>query len=214
MQLIKMMKKLSIIIALSLVFVAILSSCESPYMIKHPISPGDTYYLYATFYGDEFEGKDSADGSKFSNSEMTCAARGFPFGTMLEIQSLETGKKVVVKVTDRPGKNVVDISKKAFLEIDNPDKGKIRAKIKVVEKEEIVVEKEKSYAIELGSFDDLESAKKFQESQNIETYIFAVKGSKGVYSVRYGRFPSKEEADKYKSSNFPGVDAVVVEVAE
>lgn len=115
-------------------FVLTVISCESPYMIKHPVSSGDTYYLYATFYGDEFEGKTAADGSKFSNGEMTCAAKGFPFGTALEVQSLETGKSVTVTVTDRPGKNVVDLSKKAFAEIDNPEKGKIKAKIKVVDK--------------------------------------------------------------------------------
>jgi rare lipoprotein A len=183
-------------------------------MIKHPVSPGDTYYLYVTFYGDEFEGKDSADGSKFSNSEMTCAARGFPFGTMLEIQSLETGKKVVVKVTDRPGKNVVDLTQTAFSQIDNPQKGKIRAKIKVVDKGDVVIEETKSYAIELGSFNDLESAKKFQESQNTQTYIFAVKGSKNVYSVRYGRFTSKDDAENYRSSNFSDKEAIVVEIVE
>lgn len=204
-------------------------------MVKHPVSPGDTYYLYATFYGDEFEGRQSADGSTFNNSGMTCAARGFPFGTMLEVQSLETGKSVTVTVTDRPGKNVVDLSKKAFSEIDNTDKGKIKAKIKVVEKsvshpgsvekseevkqepvknEEKPVEAGKFYAIQLAAFSDFENAKKFQESQSTETYILKVQGTGDIYRVRYGRFSSREEAENYKASNFSGTEAIVVEVVE
>jgi rare lipoprotein A len=214
---------------------AIFISCESPYMVKHPVSPGDTYYLYATFYGDEFEGRQSADGSTFSNSGMTCAARGFPFGTMLEVQSLETGKSVTVTVTDRPGKNVIDLSKKAFLEIDNPEKGKIKAKIKVVQKDinepalaqksedvkpeetkkdEKPVETGKFYAIQLAAFSDFENAKKFQESQSTETYILKVQGTGDIYRVRYGRFSSREEAENYKASNFSGTEAIVVEVVE
>ena len=114
-------------------FFCILSAgCESPRVIKHPVSRGDTYYFYATFYGDEYNGKKMANGESFSNDAMTCAAKGFPFGTVLEVQSLDTGKKVEVTVTDRPGKEVVDLTIKAFEAIDNASKGKIRAKIKVV----------------------------------------------------------------------------------
>lgn len=124
---------LSLLFLLSTAFLSIIFvGCESPRVIEHPVSRGDTYYYYVTFYGDEFEGKNMANGKPFSNNAMTCAAKGFPFGTVLEVQSLDTGKKVEVTVTDRPGKEVVDLTKKAFDQIDNAAKGKIRAKIKVV----------------------------------------------------------------------------------
>lgn len=114
-------------------FLSLLSvACESPRVVKHPVSKGDTYYYYVTFYGDEYNGKNMANGEPFSNDAMTCAAKGFPLGTVLEVQSLETGKKVEVTVTDRPGKEVVDLTTKAFGSIDSVSKGKIRAKIKVV----------------------------------------------------------------------------------
>lgn len=108
------------------------AACESPRVVNHPVSRGDTYYYYVTFYGDEYQGKTMANGETFSNDAMTCAAKGFPFGTVLEVQSLESGKKVEVTVTDRPGKEVVDLTAKAFEAIDDMSKGKIRAKIKVV----------------------------------------------------------------------------------
>ena len=124
---------LSLFSVLCVAFLCLLSSgCESPRVVKHPVSRGDTYYYYVTFYGDEYNGRNMANGEPFSNEAMTCAAKGFPFGTVLEVQSLDTKKKVEVTVTDRPGKEQIDITKKAFDTIDNAAKGKIRAKIKVV----------------------------------------------------------------------------------
>ena len=124
---------LSPLFVLFAVLVSLVSTgCESPRVVKHPVSRGDTYYYYVTFYGDEYNGRNMANGEPFSNDAMTCAAKGFPFGTVLEVQSLDTKKKVEVTVTDRPGKELIDLTKKAFDEIDNAAKGKIRAKIKVV----------------------------------------------------------------------------------
>ena len=116
----------------ALCFCLALTACESPRVVRHPVSTGDTYYYWVTFYGDEYNGKTMANGEAFSNDAMTCAANGFPFGTVLEVQSLESGRKVEVTVSDRPGKEVVDLAKKAFDAIDDAAKGKIRAKIKVV----------------------------------------------------------------------------------
>lgn len=199
-------------------------SCQSPYMVKHPVSAGDVYYLNATFYGGDFNGKKAADGSVFNENEMTCAARGFPFGTHLLVQSIETGNRVVVKVTDRPGKNVIDLSKKAFSVIDDLKKGKIRVKVKVVGKntkiddadsepenhKEIKESPSGFFTIEFGTFDDIDKAKEFQKTLDADSYIFAQSGS--VFKVRFGSFASKEEAQKVLKDKFNGTKAEIVEV--
>jgi len=216
-------KKAKMRVSLFLLFFLFFAACESPYMVKHPASLGDVYYLYATYYGGDFNGKKAADGSTFNENEMTCAARGFPFGTYLMVQSVDTGKSVVVKVTDRPGKNVVDLSKKSFSMIDDQSRGKIRVKVKVVnssqsssqsstQTEPTVVEKSVFYAIELASFDNLEKAKKFQKTIKVESYIFAINDS--VFKVRFGRFSDKEEARKSLTENLKGIKAEIVEVNE
>ncbi len=202
-------------------------SCESPYMVRHPVSAGDTYYLYATYYGDEFEGRQAADGSTFSQSEMTCAARGFPFGTMLEVKSIATGKKVVVKVTDRPGKNVVDLSKAAFEKIDDLSKGKIRVKVKVVKRgaaqasqkrdpgsvpEKVSEQKTGHYTLQVYRFGDLEIAKEIETGLNLDCYIFA---KDGFYFVRCGSFTTRKEAEQFKNEHFSDEkDAVVIEMSD
>lgn len=190
-------------------------------MIKHPVSSGDTYYLYATYYGADFNGKKTADGSIFNENELTCAARGFPFDTYLEVQSIDTGKKVTVKVTDRPGKNVIDLSKTAFSEIGSTEKGRMKVKVTVSKKpEQVRTEPEVKaqaavfFTVQLGAFPDLESAKAFSSGLKMESYIFVVKDSKELYRVRSGRFSSKEDAEKFKSDNCSNMEAIVVEVTE
>jgi len=200
-------------------------SCESPYMVRHPVSAGDAYYLYATYYGDEFEGRTAADGSAFSQNELTCAARGFPFGTMLEVKSLATGKKIVVKVTDRPGKNVIDLSKKAFSEIDDTSKGKIAVKVKVVNRSSVHTDSSKTaetvpdnvstgnrvaYTLQVYKFTDLDEAKKTESDLDLDCYIFA---KEGAYFVRCGSFSTKEEAQQLKNELFSDKkDVVIVEI--
>lgn len=71
----------------------------------------------ACYYHDKFNGRKTASGAIFNNSELTCAHKKLPFGTLLKVTSLQTGKSVIVKVTDRgpfsKGKDI-DLSKKAF----------------------------------------------------------------------------------------------------
>ncbi len=181
--------------AMFLVFVA--TACESPRVIKHPVSRGDTYYYYVTFYGDEYAGKNMANGEPFSNDAMTCAAKGFPFGTVLEVQSLDTKKKVEVTVTDRPGKDVIDLTKKAFDEIDNAAKGKIRAKIKVVALAEnapkaapvAAVEPEKS--AEEKTTEPEEEKKETEAPKEVKKEVF--------YAITLAAFGDVEAAKAYQS---------------
>lgn len=189
-----------------LIFASVFISCESPYMVKHPVSEGDTYYLYAV-------STYSAD-----TEDLTCAARGFPFGTYLEVQSISSGKKVTVKVTKRPEKNVVDLSKQAFSQIENDEKGRIEVRVTVTRKPEKIADEEVAansfFTLQLGAFPDLETAKSFSAALKIESYIFVVKDSKELYRVRSGRFSSKEDAEKFKSENCSNMEALVVEVTE
>lgn len=70
----------------------------------------------ASFYGSEFEGKMTANGEIFSQSDMTAAHRTLPFGTILKVKNLKNNKTVTVRVNDRgPFKDdrILDLSKAA-----------------------------------------------------------------------------------------------------
>ncbi|SHG63354.1 septal ring lytic transglycosylase RlpA family protein [Flavobacterium defluvii] len=75
---------------------------------------------HASYYADRFNGKKTADGSRFNNNKYTAAHKKLPFGTRVKVTNEANGKFVIVKITDR-GPFVktreIDLSKRAFMEI-------------------------------------------------------------------------------------------------
>ena len=75
---------------------------------------------HASYYADRFNGKKTADGSRFNNNKYTAAHKKLPFGTKIKVTNEANGKFVIVKVTDR-GPFVktreLDLSKRAFMDI-------------------------------------------------------------------------------------------------
>ncbi|MDR7372653.1 septal ring lytic transglycosylase RlpA family protein [Flavobacterium aquidurense] len=75
---------------------------------------------HASYYADRFNGKKTADGSRFNNNKYTAAHKKLPFGTKIKVTNESNGKFVIVKVTDR-GPFVktreLDLSKRAFMDI-------------------------------------------------------------------------------------------------
>lgn len=70
--------------------------------------------------GDGFSGKPTASGEIFNPKDLTCAHRTLPLGTYLEVENLDNGKRVVVKVNDRgpfAKGRILDLSKRAALDL-------------------------------------------------------------------------------------------------
>ncbi|MBL0313752.1 MAG: septal ring lytic transglycosylase RlpA family protein [Holophagaceae bacterium] len=70
--------------------------------------------------GDGFSGKPTASGEIFNPKELTCAHRTLPLGTYLDVENLDNGKRVVVKVNDRgpfAKGRILDLSKRAALDL-------------------------------------------------------------------------------------------------
>lgn len=91
---------------------------------------------HASYYADRFNGKKTADGSRFSNTKYTAAHKKLPFGTRIKVTNESNGKFVIVKVTDR-GPFVktreLDLSKRAFMEIaSNKSTGAMKVTIETI----------------------------------------------------------------------------------
>ncbi|WP_354122359.1 septal ring lytic transglycosylase RlpA family protein [Bradyrhizobium sp. LA6.12] len=52
-------------------------------------------------HGDGYGGRRTASGERMNPNAMTAAHRSRPFGSMLTVTSMATGKSVVVRVNDR-----------------------------------------------------------------------------------------------------------------
>ncbi len=57
--------------------------------------------IYTTYYAKKFEGRKTTSGQKYRGAKFTAAHRTLPFGTMLLVKNLRTGKTVEVRVNDR-----------------------------------------------------------------------------------------------------------------
>lgn len=94
---------------------------------------------YASYYHDKFNGRKTASGEIFDNTELTAANKRLPFGTLVEITNLRTGKSVVVKVNDRgpyvKGRSF-DLSKAAFNAIGNHKRGTMPITYRVIGQED------------------------------------------------------------------------------
>jgi rare lipoprotein A len=55
----------------------------------------------ATWYGDRFNGKQTANGETYDMYGLTCAHRSLPFGSWLRVKNLKTDKTLLVRVNDR-----------------------------------------------------------------------------------------------------------------
>ena len=76
----------------------------------------------ASFYHDKFNGRKTASGEIFSNRKLTAAHRTLPFGTIVQVTNLRTGKSVEVRINDRGpfhSSRALDLSKAALDSIGN-----------------------------------------------------------------------------------------------
>ncbi len=207
-------------------FLLVGAACTPPMYVRHPVAPGDTYFSWITWYGDGFSGRPTASGEPYDPAQYTCAAAGFPFGTLLEIRDMDTGKAVVVRVTDRPGDRVVDLTPAAFKALSPEQKGRLRGKVTVVglPGENRLLRRNESgasarfFTVQLGAFSSLENARAFIKTLEHDiadrTYIYLEQGNRALYRVRVGRFPDRASADSFKEQRIKGHEALVVEVVE
>ncbi|WP_166921193.1 septal ring lytic transglycosylase RlpA family protein [Flavobacterium poyangense] len=91
---------------------------------------------HASYYADRFNGKKTANGSRFNNNKYTAAHKKLPFGTRVKVTNEANGKFVIVKITDR-GPFVrtreIDLSKRAFMEIaKNKGAGAMKVTIETI----------------------------------------------------------------------------------
>ena len=91
---------------------------------------------FASYYHDKFNGRKTASGDIFSNSKMTAANRTLPFGTMVKVTNLRSGKSVVVEINDRGpfhSSRALDLSKAAFQAIGNTARGTMPVEYEIID---------------------------------------------------------------------------------
>ncbi|RZL44292.1 MAG: septal ring lytic transglycosylase RlpA family protein [Pedobacter sp.] len=88
--------KFTILLILCFGFVAV-------YAQQNPSSRPDTVVqtLFTTYYAKKFEGRKTTSGERYRAAKLTAAHRTLPFGTLITVKNLVSGKTVTVRVNDR-----------------------------------------------------------------------------------------------------------------
>jgi rare lipoprotein A len=86
----------------------------------------------ASSYGQEFQGKTTANGEKFDKNDLTAAHPSLPLGTKAKVTNLRNGKSVDVRINDRgpyvKGRDI-DVSQGAAKKLDITKSGTAPVKI-------------------------------------------------------------------------------------
>lgn len=89
----------------------------------------------ASWYGDYFDGKETASGEPFNMYDLTAAHPSLPLGTMVKVTNLRNHKAVVVKINDRgpvvPGR-IIDLSYSAAKTLQFQNSGLQKVRLDVV----------------------------------------------------------------------------------
>ena len=83
----------------------------------------------ASWYGKRFHKRRTANGERFDMNANTAAHRKLPFGTILRVTNRTTGLSTLIRSNDRGpyiGKRILDLSKKAAIDIDGKGLPKVK----------------------------------------------------------------------------------------
>jgi rare lipoprotein A (peptidoglycan hydrolase) len=122
---------------LGAVIICLFSSCQ--------MTPARADVLTASWYSRaslikeetwKYGERRMANGSTFNDNNFTGASRDFSLGSIVRITNLQTGKSVVIKITDRISRRFkgkrIDLSKSAFKSICDLDKGLCKVRVELI----------------------------------------------------------------------------------
>ena len=89
----------------------------------------------ASWYGPGFQGNHTANGEIYDMNGISAAHKTLPFGTIVRVVDLDTGKSIVVRINDRgpfiEGR-IIDLSKGAAEKLGIVDKGIAHVGLRIV----------------------------------------------------------------------------------
>ena len=114
------------------------------YKVGNPYQVGGIWYVpkedpsydqtgVASWYGDEFHMKQTANGETFDMHAVSAAHTTLPLPSMVEVTNLDNGRKLTVRVNDRGpfvGNRVIDLSHEAARQLGYDQKGLANVRVR------------------------------------------------------------------------------------
>ncbi len=193
-----------------LILLMILPSCASKKEIRHaPYDPSQKIPYRevgrASWYGEEYHGRKTANGEVYDMHAMTAAHPTLPFHVRVQVTNLENGKKVQLRINDRgpfvPGR-IIDVSKRGAMALGFLIQGTARVEVETIGfAGGTLPSLEGTYSIQVGAFADKGNADRlhgelFPKHPSVRIVLFETHTQK-IYRVRLGKFRSESEARRY-----------------
>jgi rare lipoprotein A len=91
----------------------------------------------ASWYGDEFHGRSTANGERYDMDSLSAAHRSLPFDTWVEVENLENGRSIRVRINDRgpfarTHERIIDLSRAAARELGMIAAGTARVRVRAI----------------------------------------------------------------------------------
>ena len=114
-----------------------LSSAQRQPEVRKQVGKTKPYQVgTASWYGANFDGKETASGEPYNMYDMTAASLTLPMGSHVKVTNLRNGKSVVVRINDRgpvvPGR-IIDVSYGAAQALQMKAHGLQRVRLDLVE---------------------------------------------------------------------------------
>ena len=147
----------------------------------------------ASWYGEDFHAKYTANGEVYNMHTLTAAHRTLPLPSIVRVTNLENGRSLVLRVNDRGpfAKNrIIDISKRGaqLLGFQNKGTAKVRVEIMAEESQDLkqaILNKTETKLAQQLPEDNAGAVRSYTSQQSL----------KGKYFVQAGSFSSREVAD-------------------
>lgn len=200
----------------------------SPYQIAgkwyYPLESGELYDQtgIASWYGDDFHGKKTANGEIYDMHAFTAAHTTLPLPSIVLVTNLENGKQIKVRVNDRGPfvkSRLIDLSYAAAVALDYHKQGTTRVRVETLETPTaqalsatpyVAATQQKETVVQIGAFGEKANAaavvQSLQQQLGHELPPWYVMEVAGMYRVRLGPFVQEHEAqqtlDKVRGRGF------------
>lgn len=130
----------------------------------YPISSSSGFVQHgeASWYGDKFHGRKTANGEKYDMYKKSAAHKILPFNTYVKVTNLSNDKYTIVRINDRgPFKKgrVIDLSYAAAKEIDLVGPGVAKVKIIALRRDQVDPNiKDGTFTVQIGAFGEKANA--------------------------------------------------------
>lgn len=150
----------------------------------------------ASWYGADFHGRRTANGEIYDMYGMTAAHKQLPFDTLVEVENLDNGKKVKVRINDRGPfirGRIIDLTYTAADKIKMIGPGTAKVRVRVLGAADVP---DRRFTIQVGSFSSAATARELKSRLKGPYPDVRVESAAGKHRVLVGSFKKKEQADK------------------